>query len=477
VTGLLLLNLLFLLAGVGLLWGIRGWTAWTEPIELLGVAYLLGLAAVCVAATVVLSLGGGLSTGVVLVLTLGTAAAGVAIGAARRRPVPRRLGSWSISMSPGALATAGLALLTAVVLAAFARAAYHAPVGAWDAWAFWLPKAKGIYHYGGLDEQLLRALPGGSYPLLVPALDAMDFRFIGSADSTLLGLQYWLMFAGFVFAVAGLLRRLVSPALVWLFLAVAAVLPEVDHRLLQLMADWPLDIFFALAALALVVWLRTGESWLLGIYGVSLAATLATKREGQLLAACLVVGALAAVAWRRRRAAIPIVAVALAAYVVNVPWRIWWTSRHLASDVPDGGIAHFTGDTSRIWPGLRLVLELLFNYHLWLIPVPLAIGAALLGLVSRTREVSILYLVTTALAIVGFAWVIWSDPSLPISTKPSLTPIPRAVGAIALLSIVLAPLLVQPLLSDEASTEPREVRSRTSAKWSRRRAAARRAEG
>jgi hypothetical protein len=280
----------------------------------------------------------------------------------------------------------------------------------------------------------------------------MDFRFIGSADVTLLGVQYWLMFAGFLLAAAGLLRRLVSAPVVWLFLGVAAVLPEIDHRLLQMMADWPLDIFFVLAALGLVVWLRTSEGWLLGVYGVSLAAMLATKREGQLLAACLVVGALAAVAWRRRRAAIAVVAVALAAYLVNVPWRLWWTSRHLTSDVPDKGIASFTSDTTRIWPGLRLVLDLLFNYDMWLVPVPLAIAAALLGLLSRERELPVLYLVTAAFAIVGFAWVIWSDPTLPITTKPSLTPIPRAVGAIALLSTVLAPLLIQPLLSGNAST-------------------------
>jgi hypothetical protein len=449
-TGLMVLNLLFLLAGSALLWGIRGWGDWRDVVELVGVAYVLGLGTVAVAATVLLSLGGGLSTASVLALVLAAAAVGCALGVLRRRPLPRALGTWRVPRSPGSLAALGLALLTVVVVAQIGRAAYREPVGAWDAWAFWLPKAKGIYYFGGLDRQLFSALPGGSYPLLVPALDAMDFRFIGRADPTFLGLQYWFLFSGYLIAVAGLLRRLVSPALVWLFLGVAAVLPQLDLRLLQLMADWPLDIFFTLAAVALVVWLRTGETWLLTVYGVSLAATMATKREGQLLTACLVVGALAAVAWRRHRAAFILVAVAAVAYVVNVPWRLWWTSRHLASDVPDKGIAHFTSDTSRIWPGLRLVLRLLFDHDLWLVSVPLAVVAALFGLVWRERELSILYLVTSALAIVGFAWVIWSDPTLPISTVPSQTPIPRAVGAIALLSIVVAPLLIQAHLGAEA---------------------------
>lgn len=452
--GLLALNLLFLLSGAFLLWALRGWRTWTELVELAGVAYMLGIGAVCVAATVLLAAGGTLSTWAILLLVVVVSAVGLAAGALRKQPIPRIRGSWTLPRSRSGWAALGLAGLTVFLAAASFRAAYHAPVVAWDAWAFWIPKAKAIYFFGGLDPQLFRTLPGPSYPLLVPALDAMDFHFMGSADATLLAVQYWLLFWGFAVAVAGLLRQLVRPALVWLFLALGAVLPEVDHRLFQLMADWPLDIFFVLAALTLVCFFRTGEAWLLGVYGVALAAMLATKREGMLLAACLILGTLVATAWRHRRATFAIVGIALAAYAVNLPWRLWWTSRHLGSDMPDNGLGHFAGDTSRILPGLRLVLELLFNYHLWLVPIPIAMAAAVIGMSTRERELPVLYLVVCALAIVGFAWVIWSDPSLPISTKPSLTPIPRAVGAIALLSIVIAPLLLDLLLRGGARASP-----------------------
>jgi hypothetical protein len=458
IGGVLALNLLFLLAGCGLLWGLRGWSEWTELVELAGVAYVLGVGFVGVLATLVLVAGAGLSTPTILLLTIGTAAGGAAAGVLRRRPLPRRLGRWGRPRSPGAIAGAGLAVLTLTLVADFARAAYHHPVLDWDAFAFWLPKAKAIYFFGGLDEHLFRSLPGPSYPVLVPALDAMNFRFMGAADDTLLGLQYWLLFAGFAFAVAGLLRGLVRPVLVWLFLAVAVVIPDLDVRLLNLIADWPLDIFFALAALALVCWLRTRETWLLGVYTVSLAAMLATKREGQLLMACLVAGGIAATVWRSRRASVTIAGLAVAAYLVNVPWRLWWTSRGLLSDAPPGGVFHVTADSDRIFGGLGLVLRLLFDYHHWLVPVPVAIAAAVAGLVGRRRELPILYLVTAALAIVGFAWIIWSDPSLPISTKQSMTPIPRAVGAIVLLSAVLAPLLVDGLgRPPEPEPEPEPV--------------------
>jgi hypothetical protein len=61
VLGVLVLNLLFLLAGSGILWGVRGWTTWREWASLGGIAYMSGLAAVSVLATLIPIYGGGLS--------------------------------------------------------------------------------------------------------------------------------------------------------------------------------------------------------------------------------------------------------------------------------------------------------------------------------------------------------------------------------------------------------------------------------
>src|SRR5439155_15147535 len=135
----------------------------------------------------------------------------------------------------------------------------------------WVPNAKAIYFFGGLGEQLFRTLAHPSYPLLIPALQAMDFHLMGSADATTLALQYWFLLVGFVLAGWSLLRSLVGPALVWPFLALATVLPELDKRMINPQADWPLDIFFAVAALAVGRWLLTREGWLLGVYGLLLA--------------------------------------------------------------------------------------------------------------------------------------------------------------------------------------------------------------
>src|SRR5262245_29507776 len=45
ILGLVLLNLWLLLVGLGVLFGLRGWTSWLDAARLAGLAYMLGLAA------------------------------------------------------------------------------------------------------------------------------------------------------------------------------------------------------------------------------------------------------------------------------------------------------------------------------------------------------------------------------------------------------------------------------------------------
>jgi hypothetical protein len=444
--GVLALNLLFLLGGSGLLWAIRGWRTWGDYVAHTGVAYMLGLSFVCVAATLVLVFGGALSSSTILVLNLSPAVGGASVGALRGRPLPGRGGWGWLPRRPRDIGPAVLAGASVAILVELFRVMRTQPLTSWDAWAFWLPKAKAIYYFGGLDSQMFREISGQSYPLLSPALDAMNFSFMGTADTTALGIQYWLLLVGFVLAAAALLRALAGSTLVWIFLASAVALPELDKRLPERLADWPLDIFFVLAMIALVRWLSTREPWLLWIYGSMLAAVLATKREGQILALAAVLGGFAGAGWRRRALWWPVVGVAALAYAVNVPWRIWWSSRHLWSDTPPGGVVHATLQYGRILPSLRLVVEVLFRYDLWRLAFPVCALAAALALTTSARDVGRLYLGCTTVAIVGFAWATWST-GIPITQTPGLNPTPRADGSLALFSLLLAPMLVAGALS------------------------------
>src|SRR5581483_900428 len=213
--GLVALNALFLVAGCGVLFAIRGWRSWSELLRLAGLAYLLGVAAVTLIETWALVAGASAHVAVVLAISLGTAAAGLGAGAVLGRRPPRTL----LLAEPRRrepflwLGVLGAGLV-GLWLAAFLRVAQGQGLSEYDAWAFWTTKAKAIYFFGQLDPTVFTTVYNPSYPILVPALEAMDFHFMGAPDTTLLHVQFWALLAGFVFAVAGLLRPRVPLAIV-----------------------------------------------------------------------------------------------------------------------------------------------------------------------------------------------------------------------------------------------------------------------
>jgi hypothetical protein len=179
-----------------------------------------------------------------------------------------------------------------------------------------------------------------------------------------------------------------------------------------------------------------------------LVALVATKREGLLLAVCLALGALAGSLRSWRRVWPGVLAATAGAYLVDLPWQFWWQAHNEPSDLPGGGMQGLLDHLSRIWPSLELVLRLQFSSGMWLLLAPLALaaGAGCLTLGGSARETAVLYLTTVAFALAGFTWILWSDPSLVLDEQQSSTPIPRVVGSIVLLSAVLAPILIEPLL-------------------------------
>ena len=440
VLGLLGLNLLFLLAGLGLLAAARGFATWGEVLRLSGLAYLVGTGATVVLATEVLVFGGPVTVPAVVVLALAVTAVGAVVAVRLDRPRPR-LRAWTSHREPLLLLGVLAAAVAVVWIEAFYRVAHLQGPESFDGWAFWTAKAKAIYYFGGLDEHLFRTLPGATYPILLPTLHAIAFHFMGSVDTVTLHLQYWLLMVGFVGAVAGLLRPRLPLVLIWPFLLVMLVMPEFGARALQPQADVLLDYFFAGATLALAIWLLEREDWLLLPYGVLLAAAMSTKREGQLFAGCLVAAAIL-VTWKDKRGAWPrIIGVAAIAFAFEIPWRIWFSSRHLGGETPGASAGQLWHDVSRIPSSVRVVLTLLFDPDMWLIAVPLGLAAAAVLLVLRFERLAVFYLLLMAFTVAGFTWILWSITVLPLETSKQ-TPIPRAVGADVLASLVLAPLLL-----------------------------------
>ncbi len=453
ILGLAALNGAYALLGVTLLWAIRGLPHWSDVLRLAGLGYLLGVAAFGTVWTLLLVVGVPFGRwGLLLSLVCGTAAAGAA-GVILRRPRPCGFGHPDRHASSAALlVTATGIALTGLLLEALFRSARLQSLQAYDAWAFWVPKAKAIYFFGGLDQQVFTTFPGPTYPPLVPILDAAAFRVMGSADVTTFHLQYWFLVVGAVAAVAGCLYGHVSAWFLWPPLVLVLAVPRIASGLLTPQADVLVDALFAVGALLLALWLRDGRGWRLAAAAVLFAGAGLTKREGLLFAAAALVVALA-VSLVARRAGWPrLLAVAAVVGAAAVPWRLWYRSNGIGGEAPTNVGAG--GSLGRAGDSLRLSFDVFFDTTLWsVVPIVflIALGAAL---VWGDRRVAAFLTALLGLVFLGGAWVTYSYRGVPITADEALNPIVRYTGATVLLAAVSMPLLLASVW-ESRTEEPR----------------------
>jgi len=451
--GLTLYNLFLLASGVSLLFAVRGWRSWGELARLSGLGYMLGVAATGVVYTLLLVVGIPFSLAAILVTGIALAVAGAAVG----RRLGRRLPALPRAASLPRLSwlQAAFAAVTVVYLEALFRSGRLAPLEEYDAWAFWVPKAKVIYLLHDLDLGFFRSLPGQSYPPVVPALEAGAFHFMGSADVVTLHLQFWFLFVGFVAAAAGILATRVPALLLWPSLLLALLTPQITGRALQPQADLLLDELVALATILVALWLGERRDWQLAAASLLFAAAMLTKREAFLLSVCVLVSALAVTVREARRAWPRLVLVGVVAGLLSLPWRIWFMAHGLPSDAPQAGGAGLFDHLDRVWPSLELTVRDMFGYQLWLAVVPLAIAAVVAALLAGKRALPLFAAGVLGLGVAGFTWITWAFPTLPITENAALNPITRAVGSLVLISAGLVPLLLENGWNVEAAPEER----------------------
>jgi hypothetical protein len=438
IAGLVALNLVLLAVGSAGLYALRGFRSWNEVLRLGGVAYMLGVATTGIVFVFELVIGLSLSLPAILVTEAVLAAAGVVAGYALRRPLPgTRLTFRRISL-PGA-AFAGLLI---VYSEALFRSGRLAGLYEFDGWAFWVPKAKAIYFFGGLDHQFFAELPGPSYPPLVPAFEAASFHFMGSPDVVTLHLQFWFFLIGFVAAVAGLLSGRVPALLLWPPILLLLATPHVLRYALQAEGDFVLDELLALGALLVGLWLVEQRGWQLVTAAVVLGAAMCTKREGYLLAACIVLAALVASSRRVRVAWPRLLLAAAVALALTIPWRVLLAVRDLPRGGAEAGGTGLFDHLDRGWPSLRLALSTLFDFDIWLVVAPLALAAIAVAILAERGQLSVYALALFVLAIAAFTWTTWAFPSLPITKQAALNPIPRLTGSLAFVATAVVPMLL-----------------------------------
>lgn len=434
-VGLILMNGSFLVVGAGILWVAGAWRTWIEWLRLAGLSYLLGVATVGTLWTMLLVVGVPFSWWSLGASVVVATSVFVVVGARLRRDRPTA-GSWP-QLGWTSIVTAVGVALGAVFFELLFRAGRLHGLYAFDAWAFWVPKGKAIYQLGGLDEHFFTTLDGPTYPPLVPILDAAAFHTMGSADVVTLHLQYWFLAAGFVAAVAGLLASRVPSWILWPCLLLTFVVPRVSVNLLVAQADFALQFFFATAVVLGGLWLVEQQDWMLATSGLLLAAGLLTKREGALLAVCLLVGLAAASLDRRRRAWPRLALLTLALVLAALPWRLWYRAHGIGGEVPGELAAE-----ERAGRALRLSLEVFFDPSLFSIVAPLGVAAILVAAVWGSRRLALHFGLVCALLVLGGAWITAAYPELPFSAEEAVNPIVRFTVAPVLLLGIGAPLLL-----------------------------------
>jgi len=432
-AGLVFANAAFFVAGAGLV-RLLGWRIRSHP----GVAYLSGVAAVGVISTLMLMAGLALRGWQALVLCALLGSFGF-LGRDRRGGTAVKT-DWRVALPAGGLLGGYLVVL-------FVQCVFQA-LNSWDAWAKWTMKARAIVLLGGLDTSVFANHAYQplvlDYPMLIPALEAIDFRFMGRLDNLVVHVQFWFLLVGFLVAAYELLRDRVPQTLLWPALLVVGTAPALAENLTSAYGDAPVAFFFALAAIAGWRWLATGERrvlWFLGLMG---GAAVATKPEGSpfVLGLFLVLVVFALV---RRQSLVPLVPPAVWCLVAIVPWRIWISDHGIRASTPIGkGLtpSYLVDRFDRVWPSIRTIVEKSFAGD-WLAILPLALAVGLVVLAWR-RSWSAPVFAGAILAIVflSLLWAYWVQ-------RPGLHYLLSSSGSRTVTTLVVVGGVFLPILGGE----------------------------
>jgi hypothetical protein len=398
-AGLLGANLLILVAGLGLLPLLGAARSWRELLSRCGLAYLCGLVLVGIVSAHLALV--HVTVGWVGLALLATGAVAAALWRLRgtARPLPAR---------PGWVDLAGAAALTALIVE-YARAFRVAPLNRYDAWAIWALKGHALYAFGWADPVVFAGtsyrFANLDYPLLLPSLEAIDFRAMGAFDTRLLHVQFLLFLVAAVLALVALLHDVVPPLVLWVSVLALALAPAVFDQLLTAYADLPLALVFGVGVAAIGRWTSTNERWSLAIATLCFGGALLTKNEGSLVVFAVFLGMLivARPCWRT-------LAVAAAVDVaLVVPWRIYVGIHHLHdinySFLNSFDYGHIHGRAGVGPIAFRTLGEQMVDPGQWGLLVPIAAAIVVIALVTGPRTLPLFALVWTLVSWLGLSWI------------------------------------------------------------------------
>jgi hypothetical protein len=350
-----------------------------------------------------------------------------------------------------AVAVLGVAAALAIPLA---RLFVVKPLVESDGWVIWATRARTLYEFGHPAAPVFTdaAFPALQYPLLLPGLEAVAFRFMGAFDGTLVHLQLFGLAVAFVGGAWVLLREHTPPLLLAATLLAVVSAPSFLHQLGTNFADIPVAMLIAIGLASLAAWLRSGGTGLLPAAALFLGAGALTKNEGELFAlTAYLVAFLAARAPQRR----PLAWAALGTFALVLPWRIWTQVHGLRpkdyalSNLFDPG--YLSDHRDRVGPAADELLTQIARTEAWSLVVPLiVVGFAGALLLQRWR-----------LALFGAGWAVLSFAGLLAIYWISINPLgshlfntsDRTIDTLMIGCALLVPVLLAP----EREPEPGEL--------------------
>ena len=453
-AGLLGANALIFCVGLGVLPWLGVARSWGRLVARSGLAYLCGLVVT-----------GVLAAHLALVhVTFGWLALSLAAA------VSVLSGAWHLRGSerpvwtrPGWPALAAATALVAL-LAEYARSFAVAPLDRYDAWAIWALKGHALYAFGWADPSVFAGqsyrFANLDYPLLLPSLEALDFRAMGAFDTRLLHVQFLLLLVAALAALGTVLAGRVSALVLWVTLGAITLAPAVYDQLLTAYADLPLALIFAVGFAAAGRWLVTDERWALSVAALCFAGTLLTKNEGTLFVVAAFAGLLVA-AHRRWR---PIVVAAAVDAAVLLPWKVYvrvHDLRDINYSLSDSFDVHHVGDRLGVGPiAFRTLGREMIDPRQWGLLAPLFVVLVAVAALTGARALAVYGTVSALLAWLGLSWIYvvshYEYSSYLSSTKE------RVVASVVLAAAALTPLLAaETWASARARDRPRGDAART----------------
>ena len=241
------------------------------------------------------------------------------------------------------------------------------PLTEFDAWQLWTRKAVMLFYEPHLPVEMLTsriayANVNPDYPMLLPLLEAVQFRAGGRPDTQEAHTTTWYSFVAGVWAFAWLASRTSRPYVLGGSVTAGLAAPLAPQAITAY-ADVPVALFLGVGTLAMGLWLQDGRRSDLALASIGARRHgIAEENEG-LVGAVIVFAVAVAVCLVARRRSDGLLAAGAAvatAVVAILPWRLWMTSHGVEGMISasEGLDPSYLADRfDRVWPSVQALVS------------------------------------------------------------------------------------------------------------------------